>query len=374
MNVPTIFFIGTGVGRDLRGFEAHTIDLFNHVRNEKEFKTYLIRGGGVNTEQEITISSISRKSRTARVIGYLLRKNPYTINQLSFLKGLIRLIYRMKPTTLYLGEPILFNHLCQWRNFSGMNFNMIFYTGGNTIPLKMRENDVLQLVTPSVISLALKRGVHRKQMIHLPHFINIPAERINDTRDVKEKLGISADRKIVLSVGAIDSSVKRMDYLIEEISKLNSSCFLILLGEEELETPHIKMLAEQKLGAGNYYINRIERNELTTFYQIADVFVLASLKEGFGLVTIEALIHGLPVIVHDHEVSRYVLRENAFFEDLSKEGNLTRAIEKVLLEAGNVSKKKERRDYVIDRFSWNNVSKDYLRMIQTAIQVTGSEK
>ncbi len=370
--IPIIFFIGSGVGRDLRGFEAHTIDLFNHVKNENTFKAYLIKTAGTSDGQELSIPSVNRKSMFARIAGYVLKKNPYVIYQMSFFIGLTWLLYRIKPTTLYLGEPVLFNYLHRWRKFFRIEFNMVFYTGGNTIPLKIRKGDFLQLVTPTIIPLAEKRGVHLNQMMILPHFINIPAGHAIDKHALKKKLKIPKDCSVILSVGAIDSSVKRMDYLIHEVCKLSSPYFLIILGETEFQTPQIRKLAEQKISIDNFYIDRVERSELTAFYQIADIFVLASLNEGFGLVTVEALLQGLPVLVHHHDVAKYVLGNYAFYEDLSQEGNLTRLIEARIIQRDNNEEKQERRNYVINRFGWNNLSHHYLQMLHKAIRFNGS--
>jgi glycosyltransferase involved in cell wall biosynthesis len=57
---------------------------------------------------------------------------------------------------------------------------------------------------------------------------------------------------------------------------------------------------------------------------MADIFVLWSLKEGFGLVYIEALRAGLPVLAHDFPVSREVLQSEGIFADFRNEGRVGR--------------------------------------------------
>ncbi len=367
MKSSRIFLIGTGVGRDLRGFESHIRDLFEKVKSEANYESFIVKGAGLTGNHEILVPSLSRKSRLSKFIGILFNRNPYIIQQLSFFLGLIPVLYRFKPNALYLGEPALFNYLYRWRNFSGMNFKMTFYTGGNTVPIKMQSDDFLQLVTPVLIPLAKQRGVAENQMKVIPHFINsIEMTESLSKRDLRIKLNIPDNRLIILSVGAIDSSIKRMDYLIDEVGNLSRPYFLIILGEYENESSEIIKLAEQKFGKDNFYIDKVERNKLSEYYRASDIFVLASLNEGFGLVTIEAMSHGLPVIVHPYAAAKYVLDEMAFYSDLSLKGNLTQLIETIIPQIDDSNAIEVRKKYTIDRFSWNSLAEDYRQMLNDA--------
>lgn len=369
MKSQRIFLVGTGVGRDLRGFESHILDLYEHLKKETKFDVYLVKGAGQRTVREIPVINASRKSRLSEFAGSLFNRNPYDIHQLSFFIGLLPHLLRHKPAALYLGEPGLFNYLYRWREFSGMNFSMIFYTGGNTVPLKMRPDDLLQLVTPVLMPIAEQRGISVNQTRAIPHFINSRKEsgRPVDKSALRLKLGIPGDRLVILSVGAIDSSVKRMDYLVEEVSHLTRPYFLMMLGESERETASIKELALRKLGKDNFLISKVDRKELTSYYQAADIFVLASLSEGFALVTIEAMSEGLPVIVHNHEVAHYVLGEMAFYSDLSQRGNLAQSIEQLIPSMNDQVLSSQRKDYAASRFSWNFLKKNYLQMFTDVI-------
>jgi alpha-maltose-1-phosphate synthase len=48
------------------------------------------------------------------------------------------------------------------------------------------------------------------------------------------------------------------------------------------------------------HFNSVQQSELTRFYAEADAFVLASREEGFGVVLVQALASGLPVICSDY--------------------------------------------------------------------------
>jgi glycosyltransferase involved in cell wall biosynthesis len=95
------------------------------------------------------------------------------------------------------------------------------------------------------------------------------------------------------------------------------------------------------------------------FYKAADLFVLSSLQEGFGRVYLEALIYDLPVIAHHHPVMQYVVGEAGVLTDLSREGNLTKAIETMLSTPVTSI---NRREYVRRKFDWKILANDYLNM------------
>lgn len=94
---------------------------------------------------------------------------------------------------------------------------------------------------------------------------------------------------------------KGHDRVIKAVSALKSSfpdIRYILSGKyDEAEEARLKSLITS-LGVGQHVIltGFIDEHELTDHFLLADVFVLPSKKEGFGIVFIEALACGLPVI------------------------------------------------------------------------------
>jgi glycosyltransferase involved in cell wall biosynthesis len=91
---------------------------------------------------------------------------------------------------------------------------------------------------------------------------------------------------------------------------------------------------------------------------------LASLQETFGKVYVEAGLAGLPIFVHDFSTSREVLKEFAFYGNLSHKGIL-----KELL-ADYKSKKiikfdsKDMVFYLEKNFAWKNIKDRYIEMLK----------
>ena len=65
----------------------------------------------------------------------------------------------------------------------------------------------------------------------------------------------------------------------------------------------MKLVEEKNLTNNFILTGYIEDKELTDHYLLADVFVMPSTQEGFGIVFLEALVCGLPVIAGNKDGS-----------------------------------------------------------------------
>jgi glycosyltransferase involved in cell wall biosynthesis len=80
------------------------------------------------------------------------------------------------------------------------------------------------------------------------------------------------------------------------------------------------------------------------------------------MVYIEALSQGLPVVAHDFMVSRYVLKEYGFYNDLTKEGNLRNTLSEIIKSPLNADQRFQRHQFVYEHYSWEKVKTDYLKL------------
>jgi len=371
--VKTIFFMCSGLGKTPRGFEAHVEDLFHNINCLGLYNVHLYKGGGITNKNEKRIKHIPQTSNVAKLLSFISGKTTYFIQNVTFFIGLLPYVTFIKIDCIYLGEPILCNLLIKWRKITGQRFRILFFTGGQTIPRCIDKHDFIHHVSPLCIERAIELGIPSSHQFLIPHFLNLTSEHLvlNDSnkRRLKKNLNIPDYAKIILSVGAIDYSVKRMDYIIREVSKIKQPVFLILLGTEEKQTNEVKVLAKTLLGDNNIYINSVPRNQLSQYYNIADVFVLASLMEGFGIVFIEALSHGIPVVAHDYSVSRYVLNTHGNFTDLSIDNSLISAVEAIIGNENTFKEKQLRHRFVYDNYSWNSLKSSYLLMFEKVTKI-----
>ena len=137
--------------------------------------------------------------------------------------------------------------------------------------------------------------------ITLPLGVEPPTPIANATSKLQNLYGIPGDRTIVLFLSRLHPK-KRPDLLIEAFQQAiiqNSHCHLILAGSGDTEYTNCL----QQLVAKNHLSDRVTFTGFVTgeqknlILQGADIFVLPSYSENFGIAVAEAMAAGLPVIV-----------------------------------------------------------------------------
>ncbi len=348
----------------------HARELFRMLKDDPDIELWLVKGKGPSSDREKALPIFYRRSLGAQTLGKLTNKNPYIIQNLSFAISLIPWLTRKKPAVLYLADPPLYRYLARWRRWSGLRYRMIFHTGGNTIPPGFEACDQLQAVTPAAVELALRHRIEKSHVTLLPHFTTAGSTALPYPSKAAARLALQIDphRLVILSVGAIDRSVKRMDYVIREVAQLRTPFYLLIMGEEESETPELRRLASELLPVGSYRLSKAPHDTLAAYYQAADIFALGSLDEGFGLAALDALAFGLPTILHPHANGSYVLGDLGYFADLTQTGNLTKTIESFLPWKEDPVQTKSRKDSATARFGLDALRNSYRSLILQSLQ------
>ncbi len=98
------------------------------------------------------------------------------------------------------------------------------------------------------------------------------------------------------------------------------------------------------------------------YYRSADVFTLGSTWEAFGKVVVEAMSHGLPCVVHDGPIQRWMLGPHGVFGDLTTEGELARLVTPFCRGERSESAMRARHRDAYDRFSWDRLTPRYVEL------------
>ena len=114
--------------------------------------------------------------------------------------------------------------------------------------------------------------------------------------------------KRFLAVGRFSYQHKGFDLLIKaftQFAKINKDWTLDIVGEGPEKSLYQQLISEHHMES------RISihpfTNYVQAFYSNAQVYVLSSRWEGFGLVLVEAMAHGLPIISSDLPTSREIM-------------------------------------------------------------------
>jgi glycosyltransferase involved in cell wall biosynthesis len=125
--------------------------------------------------------------------------------------------------------------------------------------------------------------------------------------DLRASLGVPDDGKMVLSVGRLGRE-KNLELTLEAFARVRTAgAHLVVIGEG-LHRSALQRLARRLGIAGRTtFAGEFERAELPDVYASADALAFTSGSETQGLVLVEALAAGLPVVAVDTPQTRDVL-------------------------------------------------------------------
>lgn len=188
--------------------------------------------------------------------------------------------------------------------------------------------------------------------------------------DVQDNLLNSPRRPQILSVGRLVEH-KRVDMLISAFSKLGHQFPDVRL--KIIGTGH---LAEQLKEYGDRlglrekieFAGQVDEVELEKAYKESSVFVLPSKQEGFGIVILEAMSYGVPVMAAHAERSaaREIIRTDENGILFNGEEDLEKGLRRIL-EDKPFSEQLSQRGYETARsFDWNTIAgqcEDYYKAV-----------
>lgn len=144
---------------------------------------------------------------------------------------------------------------------------------------------------------------------------------------------LKAPQKYILGVGRLDYQ-KGFDILIDAFKKIeDKSLYLVILGEGDEKNNLLRIIKNKKLSDRVHLIGVAE--DIWPWYRFAECFVLSSRSEPFGLVMIEAMSQGCPVVAFDCNYGpREIIthKKNGLLVKKNDSEELFKSIKKLLLE------------------------------------------
>ncbi|WP_254453731.1 glycosyltransferase family 4 protein [Siccirubricoccus sp. G192] len=301
--------------------------------------------------------------------------SPYEVEQTSFAFNLWRQI-RRDCDVVHVQDPILARMLAAAHRRGLSRPRVILANGTGEAPEMLRRFDWLQHLTPGAAAAWEPQRPLGQAAFTIPNFIDPARFTPGDRLAARARLGLPGDRVVVFCCAAIRRRHKRIDVLIEEFATANRACggrmLLVVAGGREPETAEVVALAERLLGEDARILIDVPRPEVHALYQAADLFVLPSLFEMFGMVLLEAMSCGLPVICHDTPDFHYVTGPGALRQDIARTGGLAEALLAMLDPVRRAGLAAAARRHVEENFSDAAVIPQMLRMYEAVASGPGS--
>ncbi|MBW4473473.1 MAG: glycosyltransferase family 1 protein [Stenomitos rutilans HA7619-LM2] len=199
--------------------------------------------------------------------------------------------------------------------------------------------------------------------------------------EARQRLGIAPGEKVVLYVGRFDPR-KGIETLVRAIHRCEARATekvrLIIGGgsrpghSDGDERDRIEsIVADLGLTDVTHFPGRLTQEELPTYYAAADVSVVPSHYEPFGLVTIEAMACGTPVVGSDVGGLQFTVvpEETGLLAPPKDDAAFAAAIDRILLnpawrnQLGQAARKR-----VEATFSWDGVATQLGQLYETLLE------
>lgn len=236
--------------------------------------------------------------------------------------------------------------------------------------------------SPRFLEIVLSLGANLKKTQIIPYPVEVKKTKpsLGKLNLIRKKLNLERDNLVLLAVGRLVSK-KGFDYLIKALPPLfekYKNLRLIIVGDGDLRQEWEKLVWKLNLDKCVKFVGSVNRDELLNYYNLADIFVMPSIKDKEGNIDdqpvslIEAMACGKPIIATNfpgialtvkNGVSGYLFPEKNI-------SSLTKFLEKLILSSklrikmGKASKK-----IVEQKLTDRKIAEKYIDLIYKATNI-----
>jgi D-inositol-3-phosphate glycosyltransferase len=197
----------------------------------------------------------------------------------------------------------------------------------------------------------------------VPCGVNLDRFRPVDKAVARSRLDFGRDENIVIYVGRFEP-LKGIERLLEAMSYLQRQrrMRLVIIGGDGRHTPEFKKLKKlcRDLRLDNIvgFTGRIEQENLPSYYSAADVLVVPSYHESFGLVALESLACGTPVVATDVGAMKNIIQEGKTGRVVADANPylLAKGIEEFLEGSAGLAEPVDSIRASVLKFDWSNIA------------------
>jgi glycosyltransferase involved in cell wall biosynthesis len=368
---PSYAIVCTGLGNVFRGYESSSHELYLHL---KQFGNCTLYAGGRKIDHGgAVLWNIPRGARVydfvpERIASFYRR---YRIECWTAGISLLKALIRHPVDAVFTPDHLLAEFLLRARNRMAHRPKIIFSNGAPFPSTYCMRYDFVHQKSFVDYEEGVARFGNKMKSCLIPNgFDRLRLERPTgfDGQAARNRLGLPADKRIVLSLAALQKTHKRLDWLIKEFAGLPSARFhLVLAGAETEETNSLRVLAADCLAGGNFTFTSVAPKLVPELIWASDVAVLCSLSEGFSNAIAEAMGARRFVLVHPHPNNRWILESPNCYVDMEKKGALRDGLLSFFARQDefepDIARNYRR---FLENFTWDVLTPKYLEMFRSA--------
>ena len=270
------------------------------------------------------------------------------------------------------GRIVYNHHAAFWPSQSGGILNRILLLMGGFTVKRVKKTIVLNDSMKQQFTTRFR--LPEQKIMVIPSAIDISLLSFTATDDIKAKYQLN-DRRLVLFVGRINR-MKGLEYLIKAadivVNKYGYGDLLFLLvgpfENVEIDRPGeytariLNLVKACNLEENVELTGTVPLDELRKLYLACDVFVLPSIVEEFGLVIMEAMATGKPVVATKTRGSLMQVRDgwNGFLVKIGDEKELAEKIKYLLDNPEEARRMGANAKEFARNFDWSIIAPKYI--------------
>lgn len=237
-----------------------------------------------------------------------------------------------------------------------------------SIPSKLILNSLLKTsdaITCASIDYIKNSNISNFYFKNSDKFHEIPFGVDFDKFKPLEKYKSEGEKLKLLFVGGLDKAhyFKGIDVLLKALSGVKDKYELNVVGNGDLIESYKETAEKLQITNSVNFLTDLDNDELVKYYQNTDLFILPSINkcEAFGLVLIEAMATGKPVVASNLPGVRSVFKEgeHGYLFETGQSDNLIEVLNKIYLNREKLKNMGEKaRGYVLHKYNWNNIANE----------------
>lgn len=205
-------------------------------------------------------------------------------------------------------------------------------------------------------------GVDERKIHIIPGAVDQNRFRPHPHRqELRLQLGLSPNQPLLFCIRRLvrRMGIDRLIHAMTDVVRVHPNVQLFIGGDGPMRAEYEELIRRLGLTANVRLLGRITNEELVQYYQAADISIVPTLTlEGFGLITVESLACGTPVLGTPYGGTKEILHRIS--DDLMFEDGTSKAMSRKIIDVLNgesfLPSREACREHVLNRYTWNRVA------------------
>ncbi len=205
--------------------------------------------------------------------------------------------------------------------------------------------------------------------------VNLSDYTISDREAVRVKIreayGIGPNEPL-LAFASMNFEIKGLDFIINALGKLKSRkySFRLLVAGKGNTSKYTRLAQQTGVAENIIFTGKLDKRNLIRHYLASDIYIMLSAFDTFGMVVLEAMAAGLPVIISSNVGAKDLVRENEngfVIADTSNTEIIADKIER-LLDKNTHRRMSRAASATASQNTWDHVVEKYVQIYREVLQ------